>query len=304
MSGRWVSRKTGSTTAPCRGATHPKALPAPERLRYPARILFAHPPAIRTPLRPGSRRPATPPWPATASPWISENWFPNPFLAATKGWSPATRASSRRARGSPLFVRRAQIAVCSIGAAGKRFATKLDHELAARGWSRRNPAVSQRLTVARPRVRSCGTRTGAAPAWERTRSSRDALSAVPRPRQSGCVAPRGSRPASRQNRASGACRFAANDRVEAVVDDGLDLAPAAGENRNDGGQRRPDDRRHAEAVAAGSECLPSGCKRIGRSGSERTILAALATERTRRSRGPTRSLPPRRGTRYHERRES
>ena len=34
--------------------------------------------------------------------------------------------------------------------------------------------------------------------------------------------------AHRQNRASGACRLAANDRVEAVVSDGLDLAPAGG----------------------------------------------------------------------------
>lgn len=41
-----------------------------------------------------------------------------------------------------------------------------------------------------------------------------------------------SAPEIRQNRASGACRFAANDRVEAVVGDGLDLAPPRGDGRD------------------------------------------------------------------------
>lgn len=69
-----------STTAPCRSATHLDALSAPARLRYPAGILFAHSPAIRSPpwqpatreLRPSPRRPAR---------WVREIRFPHPFGA-------------------------------------------------------------------------------------------------------------------------------------------------------------------------------------------------------------------------------
>ena len=48
---------------------------------------------------------------------------------------------------------------------------------------------------------------------------------------------------------SGACRLLASDPVEAVVSDALELAPAAGEDRYDRGERRPHDRIDLGAVA-------------------------------------------------------
>ena len=99
----------------------------------------------------------------------------------------------------------------------------------------------------------------------------------PRPLEDGSLA-------IRQNRASGACRLAANDRVEAVVDDGLDLAPAAGDERYGTEKPWPDNRIDVEVVVATDECLQPLGERRDESRTDAAPEPHSALERARHSR--------------------
>jgi hypothetical protein len=101
---------------------------------------------------------------------------------------------------------------------------------------------------------------------------------------------RSKRPRIRQNRASSACRLAANDRVEAVVGERLDMGSAAGGRRS-----RPSTASEFRSLAGCSHELdagrtPDGCHRRTNAATTSDQSSSPIRVRSERARGLTPSL--------------